>query len=160
MRIIGLRYQPLTLEVLGLSPTRDKISSHVCAHLGIHARCGIILFRHWMRGQLQDHTALRFLLDERNLGVWNNTTDAVPGDHTFKENMDLFAIMLHVSCSNLESRIRPQKGSEESLHWAYLGLEKARVRPKFDKFRAQEFEKRQPHFLIKKNNCCLILMAK
>ena len=84
----------------------------------------------------------------------------MPGDHTFKENMDLFAIMLHVSCSNLESRIRPQKGSEESLHRAYVGLEKARVRPKFDKFRAQEFEKRQPQALIKKNDCCLILMAK
>ena len=113
-----------------------------------------------MRGQLQYRTALHFLLDERNLWVWNNTTDAVPGDHTFKENMDLLATMLHVSCSNLESRIRPQKGSEESLHRAYLGLVKARVRPKFDKFSAQEFEKRQSQVLIKENNCCLILMAK
>ena len=144
MRIISLRYQPLTLEVVGSSPTRDKISSHVCAHLGIHGRSVIILSRHWMRGQLQDCTALRFLLDERNLWFRSNTTDAVPGDPTFKENMDLFAIMLHVSCSNLESKIRPQKGSEESLHRAYLGLENARVRHKFDKLRAQEFEKRQP----------------
>ena len=53
-------HQPLNLEVVGSSPTWDKYFSYVCAHFGIHGRCGIILSRLWLRGQLQYRTALGF----------------------------------------------------------------------------------------------------
>ena len=51
-------HQPLNLEVMGSSPTWVKYFSHVCAHFGIHGRCGIILSRLRLRGQLQYRTAL------------------------------------------------------------------------------------------------------
>ena len=45
-----LRYKH---EVVGLSPTWDRIFSHVCAHFGILGWCGIILPRFWLWGQLE-----------------------------------------------------------------------------------------------------------
>ena len=53
-----VEHQPLNLEVAGSSPTWDKIFPHVCAHFGIHGRCGIVLPRLRLRGQLQNRTAL------------------------------------------------------------------------------------------------------
>ena len=53
-----VEHLPLNHEVMGSNPTWDKIFSHVCAHFGIRGRCGIILPRLWLRGQLQNCTAL------------------------------------------------------------------------------------------------------
>ena len=53
-----LEHQPLDQEVVGWSPTWDKIFPHVCAHFGIHRRCGIVLPWLRLRGQLQNPTAL------------------------------------------------------------------------------------------------------
>ena len=36
---------PLNHEVVGSSPTWDKIFPHVCARYGIHGRCGIVRSR-------------------------------------------------------------------------------------------------------------------
>ena len=59
-----LEHQPLHLEVVGSSPVWDMIYPHVCAHFGIHSRCGIILPRLRLRGQLQNRTALVIADDE------------------------------------------------------------------------------------------------
>ena len=58
-----VEHQPLNVEVVGLSPTKDKIFPHVCSHFGIHGQCGIILPRLLLRGQLQNHTALLFCMN-------------------------------------------------------------------------------------------------
>ena len=53
-----VEHQPFNLEDMGSSPTWEKIFSHVCAHFGIHARCGIILSQLRLGGQLQNRKAL------------------------------------------------------------------------------------------------------
>ena len=53
-----VEHQPLNCEDVGSRPTWDKIFPHVCAHFGIHGRCGIVLPRLRLRGQLQNRTAL------------------------------------------------------------------------------------------------------
>ena len=50
-------HQPLYPEVVGLSPAWDKLFPHSCAHFSIRGRCGIVLPRLWLRGQLQNCTA-------------------------------------------------------------------------------------------------------
>ena len=50
--------QPCNPGVVGSGLTWDRIFSDGCAHFGIHDRCGIILPRLRLRGQLQYRTAL------------------------------------------------------------------------------------------------------
>ena len=61
----------LTLRSWVSSPAWDKSFPHVCAYFGIHCRCGIILPLFWLRGQLQNRTAL------------NKTTFTGHGFHSF-----------------------------------------------------------------------------
>ena len=51
----------LNLEDVGLTPILDKIFPHACAYFGTHSRCGIILPRLRLRGQLQNRTALNLV---------------------------------------------------------------------------------------------------
>ena len=53
-------HQPLNHEVVGSIPIWDKTFPHVCALFGIHGRCGIILSRLQLRGQLQNRRALAY----------------------------------------------------------------------------------------------------
>ena len=46
------------IEVVGLSPTWNRIFLHVSAHFGMCGWRGIILSRFWLRGQLQYRAAL------------------------------------------------------------------------------------------------------
>ena len=53
---------PHNLEIVGTSPTWDRIFTHACAHLDMCGRRRTILSRFWLRGQLKYHTALTELL--------------------------------------------------------------------------------------------------
>ena len=53
------RASPLNPSVVGSSLTWNKNFSIVCAHFGLHGRCGTILSRLRLRGQLQYRSALR-----------------------------------------------------------------------------------------------------
>ena len=48
----------IKLEGVGLSPTRDRILSYGCVRVGMCSRCGVILSRFRLRGQLQYRTGL------------------------------------------------------------------------------------------------------
>ena len=57
------------LEVVGLRPTWVRIFSHVSAHFDKYGRCGIILSRFRLRGQLQYRSALN-TTKSPNKSVW------------------------------------------------------------------------------------------